>query len=552
MPAPQLHVETITFHGNDVNALPLLVGQVPVTSSEWTRSGARLPAAFVAPTSDSHVSIRASFSSPDLAGQTATVFASRIAGTAHALQDVAPAPVIFDATGRSGDVQFRVAVLRVGIDRDSVGWQWKFRIDGQEHDATRTEHDIAVVLGRPQQPWTTATPAPADSSLPWWEVLHQASTEAVGATTLDAAARRITATAFSKWGLTHYKWNSGAETFASDSGDTPRAFDCSRFLSLVGGPPPAAKEIVDCSDIATIVSTFAAILGCPVQQLTLFTELRCKILKKVGHDSWEAGVGFPLHEVGVSFPAGPNPLIWDGCVMLSDDATIGPGEPTSASLPAGIEAPAYLSRLLRTTGTAFEDHIIPGLSGPLVRPIGTLSNLLATLASDEHLEALAAPPVVEVVHGLPAPPLPPPPAGVVRTFDPMALAGGGWSVLIEMAFPSPDIVKSDADAVARMVCTWHNDPRKRVRVNVYLCPNADAARRRLVHMLGKFTPPLTRFDSGSEDAFRSDDRKAILGVTMNVAYKIIDAGDGPVATTPDASRFQDVLTKSLASASQPL
>jgi hypothetical protein len=551
MPSLQLHVETITFRGSGVNALPLLVGQVPVTGSEWTRSGTRLPAAFVVATSDTHVSIRATFSSPDLAGQTTIVFASRLDGTGHVLQEVAPAPVTFDATGRSGDVQLRVAVSGVGIDRDRVRWHWKVRVNGQEHGDTITEHDIAVVLGHPQQPWTTATPAPADTSLPWWEVLHRASTEAVGATTLDAAARRLTDTAFSKWGLTHYKWNSGAETFASDSGDTPRAFDCARFLSLLAGPPPAAKEIVDCSDIATIVSTFAAILGCPVQQLTLFIELRCKILKKVGHDSWEAGVGFPLHEVGVSFPPGSNPLIWDGCVMLSDDATIGPGEPTSASLPAGIEAPAYVSKLLRTTGTAFEDHLIPGLSGPLVRPIGALSNLLATLASDQHLESLA-PPVVEVVHGLPAPPFPPPPAGVVRTFDPMALAGGGWNVLIEMAFPSPDMVKSDADAVARMVCTWHNDPRRRVRVNVYLCPNAAAARRRLAHMLGKFTPPLTRFESGSEDAFRSDDGKAILGVTMNVAYKIIDGGEGPVATTPDASRFQDVLTKSLASASAPL
>jgi hypothetical protein len=51
---------------------------------------------------------------------------------------------------------------------------------------------------------------------------------------------------------------------------------------------------------------------------------------------------------------------------------------------------------------------------------------------------------------------------------------------------------------------------------------------------------------------RSDDRKTIVGVTMNVAHKIIDAGERPVAVTPDASRLIEVVTKVLDCASKPL
>ena len=261
--------------------------------------------------------------------------------------------------------------------------------------------------------------------------------------------------------------------------------------------------------------------------------------------------GLSIARSGRQLPSGPEPsdLGWlRDAVRRCHDRT---GEPTSASLPAGIAAPAYLSRLLRTTGTAFEDHIIPGLSGPLVRPIGPLANLLATLP-DEHLEALAVPPVVEAVHGLPAPPLPQPPAGVVRTFDPMALAGDGWSVRIEMAFPSSDMVNSDADAVARMACVWHDDPRSRVRVTVYLCPDADAARRRLFSLRAKLTPPVTQLDAGPGIAFVASDGGSIVGATMNAAYKVIDAGERADASGDDAPRLARVLRDRLASASAPL
>ena len=80
---------------------------------------------------------------------------------------------------------------------------------------------------------------------------------------------RITEAVFGVWGRAVLQWDPFTETFASDAGG-PLAFDCVRFLGLIIDRPPAAneaKEIVDCSDVATIVSTFASVLGCPIQQV---------------------------------------------------------------------------------------------------------------------------------------------------------------------------------------------------------------------------------------------------------------------------------------------
>jgi hypothetical protein len=541
MPSPRLHVETIAFRGNEVNALPLLVRQTEVSGPEWTRDGTRLPAALVVPQGDAHIVIGATFSSEELAGQTAIVSASRLDGAGHVLQDVAATPVTFNTLGHSERVEFQVAVSHPHIELEIARWQWKVQDVSEAHDATITEHQIAIVLGFPRPPWSSLTPALVDTSLPWWEVLVRACAAAGGAPTLDDAAARITETVFNVWGGRYYRWNSGAETFASDAGESHLAFDCSRFLSLLDAIPPPAREIVDCSDIATIVSSFAAILGCPIEQLTLFRGLNCEVLKLVGHDAWRFGLGFPLHEVGVSVLSAADPQVWDGCLMLSGDATRGPGIPTTGLLPTGLGGSEYLTRLLSTNGMSFADHI---LRGPLTRPIRPLSNQVATPASDEHLQALAA------LYGIDE--WPTPVQRMVRAFDPLTMAGGGWTMRVETAFPPLESIEPDVDAVARVAIAFATDPARHVRMTIYVSADADAARCRLLYLLGHFQPPMTPLDVRSEIAFISDDRRTIVGSIMNVTYKVIDGGESPAAAATDAPLWKATLTDRLHSLSQPL
>jgi hypothetical protein len=536
MSSPSLMVETIAFHGHDPNALPLEAGGAAVTCAEFVRTSRSLPAAYVAPAADGHVTIRATLFSQDLAGQTVEVCGSRLDGAGHAIQDVECRPVTFDASGHSGGIDFSVVMLRLGIDLDHVRWQWRFEHNGEFKSANITAHQIAIVLATPEKPWTTGTPT-SDTTVPLWEVLQHACTVARGAGTLREAAVRITKAVFGLWGGQYYRWDPFTETFASDIG-SPLAFDCIRFLGLISAQPPAAREKVDCSDVATILSTFASILGCPIQQIAL-KELLCNEVKLVGHDE-PVQKDFPLHEIAVSVPMASDPEVWDGCLLVSGDEPIGPDD--SEILPAGLRGTEYIDRLLRLNERPFDGTLVH--VGPLSRPLRPLSNLLPTPMWNAHLEKIAAD------YGFQSWDDPDP--SVVPIFDPMTVVDDGWRVLIDTVFPSPESLDPGVDAVARMACAWHNDPRRHVRVTVYLCADADAARLRLLYLLGKFGERLMPLDTGRDVAFSTPDQKTIVGATKNVAYKIIDAGESPDVSGPDALRLRATLTKTLENTPPPL
>jgi hypothetical protein len=204
-------------------------------------------------------------------------------------------------------------------------------------------------------------------------------------------------------------------------------------------------------------------------------------------------------------------------------------------LPAGLGGVEYLERLLHSDRKPFSEHVI---IAPLSRPLGPLSNVVPARRSTTPLE-----PAVGFAT----------PAGrggerLVRSFDPMTVAGDGWTVILETALPSLDSVEADHDAVARMVCVWANDPRRRVRLTVYICSSAAAARRRLQYLLGKYPEQLQRIDGGSGVAHATPDLKTIVGATLNVAYRIVDAGEGPVEAITDAWRLKTDLTGRLADA----
>jgi hypothetical protein len=536
MPPPRLKVETIAFHGHDPSALPLQAGGTPVTCVEFVRTIRRLPAAFVAPAADGHVTIRATLFSEELAGQTVDVCASRLDGAGHAIQDVECRPVTFDADGQSGGIDFSVVMLRVGIDLDHVRWQWRFKHDGEFKPANITAHQVAIVLATPQEPWTKETPT-CDTTWPLWEVLQHACTVARGADTVRDAAVRITKAVFGVWGGQYYRWDPFTETFASDIG-SPLAFDCIRFLGLISAQPPAAREKVDCSDVATILSTFASILGCPIRQIAL-KELLCNPVRLVGHDEPDQ-IDFPLHEIAVSVPMALDPEVWDGCLLVSGDEPIGPDD--SETLPAGLGGTEYIDRLLRLNERPFDRTLVH--KGPLSRPLRPLSNLLPTPMWNAHLEQVAAD---YGFHGWDEPD-----PNLVPIFNPMTGVDDGWRVLIETVFPSPESLDPDADAVARMACAWHNDPRRRVRVTVYRCNDADAARRRLLDLLGRFGERLIPIDTGRNVAFRTANQETIVGATRNVAYRIVDAGESPDVSGPDAPRLRAALTTTLENIPTPL
>ena len=525
MEPPLLRVETIAFRGHEPSAVPLQAGAAHVICAEFVRKSRRLPAAFVAPQTAGTITMQVTVSCLELAGQTVDVHASRLDGSGHTIQGVRPRAVTFDAEGQSGQIPFCADVVPVGVDLDFVRWQWMFVHDGTPEKANISDHRVAVILGTPQKPWTTATPT-CDATLPLWVVVQHACAVARGARTPPEAADRITEAAYEIWGGRYYMWSPSAETFASDILE-PVAFDCLRFLALIGAAPPPTKEIVDCTDIATIVSTFANILGCSLQQLALNEGLKTKPVKLVGHDK-SCLRDFALHEIAVAGPP-ESREVWDGCLQVPGDQT-GPGEPGPPLLPTGLGGDEYLDRLLREGRKPFPQHIF---REALSRPLGPLPNLVPRPTWNEHLDKIAQEYGFHDWDG--------PHPGQVPTFNPMTAAGPGWSVLMETAFPVPESIDPDADAVARMVCTWSKDPTRRVRATVYVCGDADAARQRLLYLLWKIPERLTRLTDVPGISFRSPDGRTIVGAIRNVVYKIIDAG-ARVTMTMESARTDDART----------
>jgi hypothetical protein len=121
----------------------------------------------------------------------------------------------------------------------------------------------------PTGPWQQAPYNAVNKQVPWTEVLDYACSWAAGAMTADDAAGKVT-------DAVH---NLGPGTFRYDcpGGGSPRyaspGFDCTAFLDRLRGG--AGNGVyVNCSDCATIVSTFANALGADLWQSRMGGVLR--------------------------------------------------------------------------------------------------------------------------------------------------------------------------------------------------------------------------------------------------------------------------------------
>jgi hypothetical protein len=155
--------------------------------------------------------------------------------------------------------------------------------------------------------------------LPWTEVLDVACTWAGGASTADDAAQRITRTVHDL-GAHLVQYDCLAVT---DGPGAPHysllLFQCTAFLQLLRGAP-GNGHLVNCSDCATVVSTFANALGCDLWQSTMGFNFVLNPTRSIGFDVWLNGCGFgafTMHEVAWSGATDAADPVWDACLELN-------------------------------------------------------------------------------------------------------------------------------------------------------------------------------------------------------------------------------------------
>jgi hypothetical protein len=239
---------------------------------------------------------------------------------ASALGSVRARSVAFGADGESAFTTFELVdppFVHRGVGVYLVTWEWQFR-DGPTslwRPLATTAHRVYALMDVPTAPWTQLPYDDRNTQLPWTDVLDWAAAWALGLRDHASAATAITWNVFAL-GLARiaYRCDFGAPSNYSFLG-----FDCTAFLERLAGGIGNGPN-VNCSDCATIVSTFANVLGCDLWQSQMFDMLQpfpVKPLQLIGQWTFGpvCGTGFfNYHEVAWAGDCGVDDLVYDACL----------------------------------------------------------------------------------------------------------------------------------------------------------------------------------------------------------------------------------------------
>jgi hypothetical protein len=233
--------------------------------------------------------------------------------------------------GQSGWVTFELVDVRlwnVGVGIHTTTWRWQYRAKSSDpwSDFDTSDHRIYVLLELPKAPWTQTPYGSANTQLPWTEAMEYACRWALGKTDRDAAAAAVTSRVYGLGpALIEYDCPGGGSTHYAWGG-----FNCTAFLDRLNGGL-GNGQYMNCTDCATIVSTFANVLGCDLWQSQMGFDFGLNPIRAIGAGSWYPGCsnwsypGFSYHEVAWKGACLAADQIFDGCLEVDGDV-----DPTTA------------------------------------------------------------------------------------------------------------------------------------------------------------------------------------------------------------------------------
>lgn len=287
------------------------------------------PAAYVTRTVPTPVTIMASFTCDDLSVTKVNVQALSAAYSGvNVLGDIPTHEVEFN-NGRSGFVTLKLTNATLpdaAIGKHDLNLRWQFCENSKNcndsnnwADFQETKHRIYSVPALPTKPWEPR-PAPlqcldlSNIHIPWTEVLDYACSWAAGEDDLDEAAKRVTVEVYNL-GKKLVKYAGGPSYAFFDN------FRCTEFLKLlktgVGG-----SQTVNCDDCATVVSTFANILGCDLNQSGMGESFPTNRILPIGAavSDWITD-SFIHHSVAWKGDCLENDSLFDACFQVDNDGT---------------------------------------------------------------------------------------------------------------------------------------------------------------------------------------------------------------------------------------
>lgn len=204
-----------------------------------------------------------------------------------------------------------------GINVEDITWEWEFRCCGGSkwEPLATTRHRIYIVLDEPTLPWKQQ-PA-SDTQNPWTEALDYACVWAAGKHNRDDAASAITQAINASLGLV-YDNVAGASHYTSGG---LAFFELTQFLSYLNNGT-GLGNIVNCTDCATITTTFSNLLGCDLHasKMGYFFDLTpFRGIGAVGFGCPGFGCGFSFHEVAWKGAHGNADPLFDACLRVDGD-----------------------------------------------------------------------------------------------------------------------------------------------------------------------------------------------------------------------------------------
>jgi hypothetical protein len=193
-----------------------------------------------------------------------------------------------------------------------------------------TQARVYTVVDTPTAPWQGVAP-PGDRAV-WTDVLDVACVWAAGQTNAAAAATHITT---SLNGLAGSEYQAmGASVYCNPNS----SFQCTQFLATLG---LEAGVIVNCTDCATVVTTFANALGADLfagrmeDRSANPQQFDCNWIIVIGTQPWAPpfpdpsgqgkygyhevavpgnapGLSLPVYDACLKVDTGPNPWVWPG------------------------------------------------------------------------------------------------------------------------------------------------------------------------------------------------------------------------------------------------
>jgi hypothetical protein len=240
---------------------------------------------------------------------------ARTAPVGNVLGVVKERQITFNAAGETDFVTFELSGVRlwsVGVSASTTNWRWQFRAKRSDKwtDFALTSHRIYTVLEVPKEPWEQTPWNDTNTQVPWAEAMEFACDWAAGAHDPDDAASWVTQS-IHDLGLR-------GVIYSGSSFYTCPNFNCTQFLALLRGETDAVP-MMNCSDCATAVSSFANLVGSNLKQLQLGpSDFLTKPIKLLGFPQ-ESPDDFLGHEVAWKGSVTEDGQLFDACLQVDGD-----------------------------------------------------------------------------------------------------------------------------------------------------------------------------------------------------------------------------------------